>query len=180
VSWAEYGAECDLMSALISFSKSRTNCRLAVMVLASLITAFSLWPSLAGQVASNTSAKDGACSGLHAGILVEFVRRNPPFTQPPYVMISFILLNDDDKPADTSPASWKVIIDGQELDDSGVGSGLGPIDGWKTLNPGAAAEFSRGFQADRYFPESHTYKVSWRGAGFQSPTITVTVPANRG
>jgi hypothetical protein len=78
---------------------------------------------------------------------VEFVRRNPPFTQPAYVMVSFVVLNDDDKPIDASEASWKLTIDGRELDDSGMifGNGLRPVGGWKTLNAGATAEFSKAF-----------------------------------
>ena len=35
-------------------------------------------------------------------------------------MISFVLLNDDDKPLDTSEASWRLIIDGREVGDSGI------------------------------------------------------------
>jgi hypothetical protein len=48
------------------------------------------------------------------------VGRYEPFTQPSYVMISFVLLNDDDKPLDTSEASWRLIIDGREVGDSGI------------------------------------------------------------
>ena len=145
-----------------------------------LLIISSLDPVIARQTAPQTG--DKPCVGLHAGIRVEFVRRNPPFTQPSYVMISFVLLNDDDKPIDASEASWKLTIDGRELDDSGMifGNGLGPVGGWKTLNPGTTAEFSKGLDADKYFPESRAYKLSWKGRGFQSPTIEVTVPANRG
>jgi hypothetical protein len=147
-----------------------------------LMIVSSLHPIIAGQTASQIGAADRPCVGLHAGIRVEFVRRNPPFTQPAYVMVSFVLLNDDDKPLDASEASWKLTIDGRELDDSGMifGNGLGPVGGWKTLNAGATAEFSKGLDAEKYFPESRAYKLSWKGRGFQSPTIEVTVPIDRG
>jgi hypothetical protein len=132
--------------------------------------------------APQTRINEKSCHGLHAGIRVDFVRRYEPFTQPSYVMISFVLLNDDDKPLDTSEASWRLIIDGREVGDSGIvfGNGLGPIGGWKTLNPGATAEFSKGLDADKYFPEPHRYKLSWKGRGFQSPAVEVIVPPSRG
>jgi hypothetical protein len=74
----------------------------------------------ARQSAPQTRSNEKSCRGLHAGIRVEFVGRYEPFTQPSYVMISFVLLNDDDKPLDTSEASWRLIIDGREVGDSGI------------------------------------------------------------
>ena len=125
--------------------------RLRTFIL-TLITLGALGLVRARQSAPQTRGNEKSCRGLHAGIRVEFVRRYEPFTQPSYVMISFVLLNDDDKPLDTSEASWRLIIDGREVGDSGIvfGNGLGPIGGWKTLNPGATAEFRKGFGADKY------------------------------
>ena len=131
---------------------------------------------------SQTVSGEKGCIGLHAGVRAEFVRRNPPLTQPSDVIITFILLNDDDKPLDTSEPSWKLIVDGQELKESAMifGNGPRPAAGWKILNPGATAEFAVALDIDKYFPESRTYKLSWEGRGFRSPTIEVVVTANRG
>ena len=90
-------------------------------------------------------------------------------------MISFVLLNDDDKPLDTSEASWRLIIDGREVGDSGIvfGNGLGPIGGWKTLNPGATAEFRKGLDADKYDlnrrtgPDANGSENIYRSLGWQ-------------
>jgi len=147
------------------------------------LAAFAPRPLVGGQAESESNSEiDKSCRGLHAGIRTEFVKRNPPYTRPSFVMVSFVLLNDTDTVEDTSEGSWKLVIDGKELDDSAMifGSGLMPVGGWKTLNPGGTAEFGKGLDTDRYFPEAGDYKVSWKGDGFQSPTITVAVPANRG
>ena len=96
-------------------------------------------------------------------------------------MVSLILLNDSDTPQDATPGLWKLVVDGKELDDSAVIFGNGPVPtgGWKTLNPGEAAELRKDLEADRYFAAARDYKLSWKGEGFQSPTITVTVPTSR-
>jgi len=124
---------------------------------------------------------DTNCRGLHAGIRAEFVRRDPSYTQTPFVMVSFVLLNDGDTPAEALTGSWKLVIDGKELRDSGMifENGPQPVDGWRTLNPGETAEFSKELEAIRYFPDARDYKVSWHGTGFQSPTVTVKMPAKR-
>jgi len=131
-------------------------------------------PLMDGQVDTN-------CRALHAGIRAEFVRRDPPYTQPPFVMVSFVLLNDGDTPAEASPGSWKLVIDGKELNDSAMifGNGPGPVNGWRTLNPGETAEFGKELEAIEYFPDGRDHKISWHGTGFQSPTITVKIPAKR-
>jgi hypothetical protein len=136
-----------------------------------LLIISSLDPVIARQTAPQTGAADKPCVGLHAGIRVEFVRRNPPFTQPSYVMVSFVLLNDDDKPIDASEASWKLTIDGREFDDSGMifSNGLGPVGGWKTLNPGTTAEFSKGLDADKYFPRVPCLQAVLEGSRFPKP-----------
>lgn len=133
-----------------------------------------LVPSIAAQ---NTSEE--SCGGLHAAIRGELVRRDPPYTQPPFVMLSFILLNDSEKPINAAQGGWKIVIDGKDLEDSGFifGNGPGPVGGWGTLKPGESYEFGKALELSRYFPEQREYRVSWKGKGFQSSTITVRVTA---
>jgi hypothetical protein len=50
-------------------------------------------PSLTAQ-----DKHDKTCGGLHASISGEVVRRDPLATQSPYVMLTFVLLNDSDAP----------------------------------------------------------------------------------
>ena len=71
------------------------------------------------------------CGGLHAAIRGELVRRDPPNTGPPFVMLTFILLNDSDAPMNAVGGGWQMVIDGKELPDSGVifDNGPGPVGG---------------------------------------------------
>lgn len=130
-------------------------------------------PLTAGQINNN-------CRGLHAGISTEFVKRDASNNQTPFVEVSFVLLNDGDTPQDTSPRTWTLVIDGKESSDSGMmfGNGPRPTGGWRTLNSGEAAEFGYALEVSKYFPEVREYRLSWKGVGFQSPTITFRPPAN--
>ena len=49
-------------------------------------------------------------------------------------MLSFILLNDSEKPINAAEEGWTIVIDGKELEDSGYtfGNGPGPVGGWGT------------------------------------------------
>jgi hypothetical protein len=118
-----------------------------------------------------------SCGGLHAAIRGELVRRDPPYTQPPFVMLTFILLNDSEVPVNAAEGGWQIVIDGKELGDSDFifGNGPGPVGGYGILKPGESYEFGKGLELSKYFPEERDYRVSWKGKGFQSSTITVTV-----
>ena len=168
---------------LVSFFNSGTHRRLALCLAVLLpITATFLAPSVSVRATPLMDGQvDTNCRALHAGIRAEFVRRDPPYTQPPFVMVSFVLLNDGDTSAESSPGSWKLVIDGKELNDSAMifGNGPGPVNGWRTLNPGETAEFGKELEAIEYFPDGRDHKISWHGTGFQSPTITVKIPAKR-
>jgi hypothetical protein len=122
-----------------------------------------------------------SCGGLHAAIRGELVRRDPPYTQPPFVMLTFILLNDSDAPINAVEGSWQIVIDGKELKDSDFifGNGPGPVGGYGILNPGESYGLGKGLELSRYFPEEREYKVLWKGKGFQSSTITVKVTPKR-
>ena len=170
------------MSLSSSFNLS-TDRRLALCLAALLL--FSIFPfTEAVSVRARPLAGgqiDNNCRGLHAGIRAEFVKRDPSNNQTPFVEVSFILLNDGDTSQDTSPGTWTLVIDGKESSDSGMmfGNGPQPRGGWRTLNPGETAELGKALEVVRYFPEVREYKLSWRGVGFQSPTIAIKMPADR-
>ena len=121
--------------------------------------------------------REESCGGLHAAIRGELVRRDPPYTQPPFVMLTFILLNDSDVPINAVAGGWQIVIDGKELEDSDFifGNGPGPVGGYGVLKPGESYELGKGLELSRYFPEEREYRVSWKGKGFRSSTITVRV-----
>lgn len=146
---------------------SRLSGKLLVAMLAAILI-----PSIAAQ---NTSEQ--RCGGLHAAIRGELVRRDPPYTEPPFVMLSFILLNDSEKPINAAEQGWTIAIDGKVLEDSDYifGNGAQPHGGWGVLNPGESYQFSKGLPLDRYFPEEREYRVFWEGKGFRSSTATVRV-----
>jgi hypothetical protein len=58
-----------------------------LVIAAVLVT--TLVPSMAAQ-----GKNEKSCGGLHAAISVELVRRDPAHTQPPFVMLTYILPND--------------------------------------------------------------------------------------
>ena len=147
--------------------------RLSGKMLATVaVLAVTLIPSLTAQIELEKN-----CGGLHAAIRGELVRRDPPYTQPPFVMLTFILLNDSDAPINAVEGGWQIVIDGKELKDSDsiFGNGPGPVGGYGTLKPGESYEFGKGLELSRYFPEEREYKVSWKGKAFRSSTITVRV-----
>jgi hypothetical protein len=132
----------------------------------------SLVPSTAAEKQSERS-----CGGLHAGIRGELVRRDPLYTQPPFVMLTFTLLNDSDVPVNAVEGGWQIVIDGEELKDSDFifGNGPSPDGGYGILKPGESYELGKGLDLSKYFPEEREYRVSWKGKGFQSSTITVKI-----
>lgn len=117
------------------------------------------------------------CGGLHSAIRGQLVRRDPPYTQPPFVMLTFILLNDGETPINSVEGGWQIVIDGRELKDSDFifGNGPMPSGGWGILNPGESYEFGKGLELSKYFPEEREYRVSWKGKRFRSSTIAVDV-----
>src|SRR5215469_8270174 len=47
------------------------------------------------------------------------------------------------------------------------------------LNPGESYQFGKPLPLSKYFPEEQEYRVYWKGNGFGSSTITVTVTPKR-
>lgn len=121
-----------------------------------------------------------ACVGLHAAITGQVV--NMRDGRPPYMLLTFVLLNDSENSVDTLDQEWKIAIDGKELEDSGwiFANGPRPVEGWSKLQPGGFFEFAKAMELAKYFPESREYRVLWKGKGFRSSTITVRVtPSNK-
>ena len=132
---------------------------------------------VAAQTATQKTPSKGDalnCHGLHAGIRAQII---PPYTETPSVMLTFVLLNDSEIPLDVESGSWRIVINGSELNDSGMifGNGLGVVGGYKVLKPGETYELAKALPIAEYFLPNGQYKVSWKGAAFQSPTITVTI-----
>ena len=112
-------------------------------------------------------------SGLHAGIRAQII---PPYTETPSVMLTFVLSNDSDTPVDVEAGSWKIVVDGSELSDSGIfGNGVMPEGGYRILKPGESYELGKALPIAEYFLPNGQHKVSWKGIGFESPTISVTI-----
>jgi uncharacterized protein affecting Mg2+/Co2+ transport len=148
------------------------NPKLTRKMLVTIVLAVILIPYLIAQ-----DKHEKTCGGLHAAIGGEVVRRDPLATQSPYVMLTFVLLNDSDAPINTVEESWQIVIDGKELKESDIifGNGLRPVGGWGVLKPGESYQFGNGLVLRNYFPEDREYKVSWEGKGFQSSTIVVKI-----
>jgi hypothetical protein len=117
------------------------------------------------------------CAGLHAGITAQSVQVKPGSTEPADVQIEFLLINDSDSPVDVKAGSWKIVIDGVELQESDwiFENGPMPAGGWTTLEAGQHYEFGKALPTSKYFLEPGEHKVSWRGDGFRSSTIAVRV-----
>ena len=149
--------------------------RVARIVCPVLLTAV-----VAAQTATQRAPSKGDalnCHGLHAGIRAQII---PPSTETPSVMLTFVLLNDSDTPHDVESGSWRIVINGSELNDSGMifGNGPGPVGGYKVLGPGETYEFGKALPIAEYFLPNGQYKVGWKGAAFQSPRITVTTTSS--
>ena len=127
--------------------------------------------------ATPANEPNGGCAGLHAGIVVQLVASKPPSTQLPFVMVSLVLLNDDASAVDSAPGSWTLVVNGKELEDSGMifGNGPMPTGGYGKLDPGESYSFGKGLDLNRYFSVPGDYSIAWKGKGFQSPTLKVTV-----
>lgn len=123
---------------------------------------------------------DSQCAGLHAGITAQLVQLKPGYTETAHVQLVFLLINDSDSAMDVNAGSWKIVIDGVELQDSDFifGNGPRPIGGWTTLQAGQYYELGTALPISKYFPGAGEHKVSWKGDGFRSSTITVKIPSN--
>ena len=88
--------------------------------------------------------------------------------------VYFTLVNDGSETIDPKIESSKIIINGVELEESGFifGNGLRDMR-WRALPFGDALEFN--YALEKYFKEPGIYRVSWKGDGFETPTIVFRV-----
>jgi hypothetical protein len=82
----------------------------AERIAAIILAAAALIPLSLGRVAAQKTAEKGthsrSCPRLHAGIRAQII---PPSTETPSVILSFVLLNDSEKPLDVEAGrggSW--------------------------------------------------------------------------
>jgi|SRR5580704_9268391 hypothetical protein len=130
------------------------------------------WHVTGGQ----DSKSQGNCTALHAGITAQLTQGYSE----PSVMVAFHLLNDSETAQTTAPDSWKIVIDGKELSDSGwiFGNGPEPVEGYGTLATGSTFDFGKALPIVKYFAETKEHRISWKGRYFQSPTVTVRIPTS--
>ena len=150
---------------------------LAAIVYPLLLAAILLAQTATQKTHGNTDALAKHRPGLHAGITAQILPTY--FAETPRVQLNLMLLNDSEKPLDVETGSWRIVVNGSELDDMDTqqifGNGLTPQGTWPVLKPGEAYQSSKALSIEKFFPNGQN-KVSWRGAAFQSPTITVTIP----
>jgi hypothetical protein len=90
------------------------------------------------------------------------------------LMINFTVTNDGKITVDPKIKSSKIVINGKELDDSALIFGNGPRGAnWNALAPGGTLRFS--YDLAKYFQASGVYRISWKGQGFEAPTIEFKV-----
>ena len=92
--------------------------------------------------------------------------------------IEFTLINDGDKPIDPKIAESHIVINGKELGESGSVFGSVPKDvRFTSLAPRASFQFD--VLLGDHLNEPGTYRISWKGAGFQSQEIVVRILAEK-
>jgi hypothetical protein len=145
-----------------------------IVGVAVLMLPLALVISAAQKAPAKKSSPQKHCRGLHAGIRAQIMGPN---IETPNVALSFILLNDSDPPVDVEAGSWRIVVDGTDLKDSDylLGNGPHPVGGYRVLKPGESYEFGIALPIVEYFLPNGEHKVSWRGAGFESSTISVTI-----
>ena len=90
------------------------------------------------------------------------------------IQLSFALINDSDSTVNPGIDRSKLVINGQEWPDSALMFGNGPRDSRFEALP-AGDYLLIGAKIPDLFADPGTYLVSWRGAGYESASITVRV-----
>ena len=121
------------------------------------------------QAAANLGTADQPKAGsLWAGLSVNHAIFKAGQTKD--LRIEFTLVNDGDKEIDPKIADSRIVINGKELSDSGlILSSVQKGARFKALSPGESLQFDC-LLGDQ-FKEPGTYRISWKGAGFESPEI---------
>jgi hypothetical protein len=88
--------------------------------------------------------------------------------------IEFTLVNDGDKVIDPRIADSRIVSNGKERTDSGlILSSVEKGTRFTALSPGESLQFD--CLLGDHFKEAGTYRIAWKGAGFQSPEIVLRV-----
>jgi hypothetical protein len=126
---------------------------------------------------SLAAAKLGTADQKQAGSLWAGLSVNHPIFragQTKELRIEFALVNDGDKVIDPKIPESRIVINGKELGDSGlILSSVQMGTRFKALPTGESLQFDCPL-GDR-FKEPGIYRVSWKGAGFQSSEVVLRI-----
>jgi hypothetical protein len=127
--------------------------------------------------AAFATAKLGTADRTKAGSLWAGLTVSHPIfkaRQTKDLRIELTLVNDGDKVIDPKIADSRLVINGKELSDSGLIAGSVLREArFKALPTGESLQFDC-ILGDR-FKEPGSYRVSWKGSGFQSPEILIRI-----
>lgn len=90
------------------------------------------------------------------------------------LMIGVAVVNDGATPAVFRRAETELVINGKPLDGFGDVFGEGAV--WPPLAPGQS--YSAALGLGKHFARPGTYKVQWRGKGFESKVLEFRVVAD--
>jgi hypothetical protein len=126
---------------------------------------------------AQAAAKLGTADQTKVGSLWAGLSVNHPIFragQTKDLRIEFTLVNDGDKVIDPRIPESQIVINGKELSDSGsILSSVEEGTRFKALPRGESLRFDR-VLGDR-FKQPGVYRVSWKGAGFQSSEIVLRI-----
>jgi hypothetical protein len=123
----------------------------------------------------SAEASNTQCGGLHGGLMA-FSSSLFDRDSPSSVTFEFLLVNDGNDDVDVRPDTWRIVVDGQPLDDHDDPIFLndrGQPLAFAPLKPGEFRYFTLTLDP-KYFDDARTYKISWEGKGFHSATISLT------
>jgi hypothetical protein len=127
--------------------------------------------------AALAAATPGTADPKKAGSLWAGLSANHPIFragQTKDLRIEFTLVNDGDKVIYPKIRGSRIVINGKELSDSGsILSGVQKDARFDALPPGESLQFDC-ILGDQ-FKEPGVYRVSWKGAGFQTPEIVLRI-----
>jgi hypothetical protein len=126
---------------------------------------------------AQAAAKLGTADPKKAGSLWAGLSVNRPIFragQAKDLRIEFTLVNDGDQVIDPKIPESQIVINGKELSDSGsILSSVQKGAHSEALSPGESLQFD--CLLEDQFKQPGVYRVSWKGAGFQSSEIVLRI-----
>jgi len=112
-------------------------------------------------------------SARNAAFVPDLTRE--PQDQDTIFCLDFCLVNDSDEPVHAPIADSKLIVNGKAMENSAFvfGNGPRPRRDWETLRPREVYSF--GIYLGRDFQKPGTYRILWKGSGFESPEVSFRV-----